>query len=360
MRIVTSSDHEGGAHASESLIDLPVVRAPQRRRGGGGGIVERMRMLERAVSATVAEWRPDVVHAHSPVLVALPAFRASRRARVPFVYEVRDLWENASVDLGKFTERSLQYRMARALDTYVLRRADAVVAICETMRQHLETRTSVPVTVVGNGVDLASFQSGGDALLARRRWRLGDGPLVGYIGTFQPYEGLDLLVRAIGPVAAAVPGARLVIVGDGAMADTLKAIAIREGVEQLVTFTGRVPHAEVAHLYAAIDVLAYPRRLTRTTALTTPLKPLEAMAMGKAVVGSDVPAMAELIGDDARGVLHRAGDVAALTTALASVLADASLRERVGNTAASWVAGERGWCRLAQAYRSAYAPESSA
>src|SRR4029078_2592297 len=103
---------------------------------------------------------PDVVHAHSPVLVGLPALRTAHDRGIPCVYEIRDLWENASVDRGKFGYNSPQYLLARALETYVVTHADAVVTICQTLRRELASSIRDPLRlfVVENGVDVTAFQ----------------------------------------------------------------------------------------------------------------------------------------------------------------------------------------------------------
>jgi glycosyltransferase involved in cell wall biosynthesis len=121
-----------------------------------------------------------------------------------------------------------------------------------------------------------------------------------------------------------------------------------------VTFTGRIPHSGVREMYAIADVLAYPRRWTRTTALTTPLKPLEAMAMGKPVVASDVPAMRELVADGVTGLLFRAGDHAHLADRCSELLSDTALMERLGKAGRETACRERQWSNLVAQYLPIY------
>jgi glycosyltransferase involved in cell wall biosynthesis len=131
--------------------------------------------------------------------------------------------------------------------------------------------------------------------------------------------------------------------------------AVREsGVREHVTFTGRIPHLEVKEMYALADVVAYPRRLTRTTSLTTPLKPLEAMAMAKAVIVSDLPPMRELVSDGLTGLVFREGDVRDLAAKCTKLLRDAGLRDRLGSGAREWVLRERQWKALISGYRNVY------
>jgi PEP-CTERM/exosortase A-associated glycosyltransferase len=312
-------------------------------------------------------FRPDVIHAHSPVLVGLPALRVGRRLGIPVVYEIRDLWENASVDRGRFAAGSLLYRVARGLEGYVLRRADAVVTICELLRSELAPRAGRPdkVHVVANGVDVLGFTPQAPDEALRQRLGLTGKELILYAGTFQRYEGLDLLVRAIAEIARQRPQAHLVIVGGSAgfaggagpvspEEQELRAAASEAGAVNHVTFTGRIPHAEVKGLYALADILSYPRRLTLTTALTTPLKPLEGMAMAKAVVASDVPPMKELVQDGSTGLLFRAGDHLDLARKCLDLLSDPRLRTRLGETAREWVVRERQWPALVAGYRKVY------
>ncbi|HVY62520.1 MAG TPA: glycosyltransferase, partial [Planctomycetota bacterium] len=290
------------------------------------------------------------------VLVGVPALRVARRAGVPLVYEVRDLWENASVDRGKFGLGGPFYRLARAAESRVLRGADAVVTICGGLRDELAPRVGRPgaLHVVPNGVDADLFAARPPAAAVAARWGLAGKRVIAYVGTFQPYEGLDALIRALPAIAARVPAAHLLIAGSGGEERALRALTAALGLEARVTFTGRVPHAEVVDLYALADLLVYPRILTRTTALTTPLKPLEAMAMGRAVLVSDVPAMRELVRPGVTGLAFRAGDVDDLAREATRALEDGALAARLGAAARDWVLAERQWSTLVPGYGAIY------
>ena len=137
--------------------------------------------------------------------------------------------------------------------------------------------------------------------------------MVGFIGSFYDYEGLDDLIAAMPLLVERRPKAQLLLVGGGPMEAALKAQADGvAGVADRIRFVGRVPHEEVERYYALIDMLAYPRKAMRLTELVTPLKPLEAMAQRKLVVASDVGGHRELIEDGVTGTLFPAGDPAAL------------------------------------------------
>ena len=364
VEAVTSAQHEG-ARDDREIVNGLAYRRTRNARATSTPLMREwllMQALERTVRQAIRDLSPDVVHAHSPVLVGLPALRAARAAGVPLVYEIRDLWENTSVDLGKFSHGSARYRLARAADTYVLRRADAVVTICENLRTAVRDRVAHAdrLFVVPNGVNPAKFAGHVPEDGARSRWRLDGKRIVAYIGTFQPYEGLELLVEAMPEIVRAQPRAHLLIAGNGDREMRLRAMIQERGLQDAVTMTGPLPHAEVAPLYAMADVMAYPRLLTRTTALTTPLKPLEAMAMGKAVLVSDVPAMLELVSPGVTGAAFKAGDVRELQQQVLALLGDDALRMRLGSAARQWVVANRDWRQLVSIYSDVYAAVTGA
>jgi PEP-CTERM/exosortase A-associated glycosyltransferase len=367
--VVTSGQHPNGESMREIIDGVEYRRTPAAApsRVPFRRELHLMRMLERQVESAAREIKPDVIHAHSPVLVGLPSLRVARRLGIPMVYEIRDLWENASVDRGRFSPSSPLYKLARGLESYVVSRADAVVTICDLLRQELVPRAgrADKVHVVANGVDVESFHERPASQRVKEQWGLVEKDVILYAGTFQPYEGLDLLVRAIGEVVKTRPRAHLVIVGGtaglagGAASMSpeearLRAIARDCSLDAHVTFTGRIPHHDVQDMYALADVLAYPRRWTRTTALTTPLKPLEAMAMARAVIVSDLPPMRELVSDDVTGLLFSAGDHLDLAAKCTALLADSVRRRRLGTAARDWVTRERQWRTLVFAYQQIY------
>ena len=282
-----------------------------------------MRATEQALEALARVRKPDLLHAHSPVLNAIPALRVGRRLGVPVVYEVRAFWEDAAVDHGTTTEGSLRYRATRALETWALKRADHVFTICEGLRHDIVGR-GIPaerVTVIPNAVDVDNFQLSGDPDPAlRASLGLNGCTTLGFVGSFYAYEGLDLLLEAFARLAAGRDDLRVLLVGGGPQEANLKAQAARLGITDRIVFTGRVPHAEVQRYYDQIDLLAYPRHSMRLTELVTPLKPLEAMAQGRVFVASDVGGHRELIRDGETGRLFAAGSVDALTRTLADML----------------------------------------
>ena len=281
--------------------------------------------LAEAIEQLCGEWRPDILHAHSPALCGKAALIAARRLGIPLVYEIRAFWEDAAVSNGTGSEGNLKYRLTRALESHVVAGADAVVTICEGLKDDLVARGTDPgkITISPNGVDLALF---GEAAAAEpalaAELELGTGPVIGFIGSFYDYEGLDDLIAAMPLLSAANPGAKLLLVGGGPMEAALQAQAATSPAAAAIRFVGRVPHSAVERYYALVDVMAYPRKKSRLTDLVTPLKPLEAMAQGKLVAASNVGGHRELIADGVTGSLFAPDDPAACAKALGELLAE--------------------------------------
>lgn len=357
--VVTSAQHPNGELMREEINGIRHWRTPMLKGKPLPALREwqLMRALRKQMEAAIREWRPQLIHAHSPMLVGLPAMAVARAHGLPFVYEVRDLWENASVDRGKFRDGSVLYRLAQQMETRVLAKADAVVTICEKLRDELAPRTGHPdrLAVVGNGVDTNSFQPLAPTQANRSRWGLEGKRVIGYVGTFQPYEGLETLIEAMPKIRERQPAAHLLITGSGGEEQRLRARTTELRLDPYITFTGRLPHDEVKDAYALADLMVYPRLLTRTTAITTPLKPLEAMAMGKPVIVSDVPAMHELVRPGETGLLFRAGDSVDLAEKCAQVLSEPARCSELGRGARAWVLAERQWPHLVSRYRAIYA-----
>jgi PEP-CTERM/exosortase A-associated glycosyltransferase len=305
-----------------------------------------MRQLEQRLLAVAQRIGPHILHAHSPVLNAIPALRVGRKLGIPVVYEVRAFWEDAAVDHGTTSEGSMRYRLSRRLETFALRNVDHVFTICDGLRRDITERgiAESKVSVIPNAVDIDSFGLCGlaDAAL-REQLNLNGCTVVGFIGSFYAYEGLDLLLEALPRLLVSRPNVRVLLVGGGPQEAALKEQAVRLGLARHVIFTGRVPHAEVGRYYDLVDVLAYPRRAMRLTELVTPLKPLEAMAQGRLLVASDVGGHRELIVDGETGVLFRAGSAESLAEALLQLLADEDRWPRLRRAGRAFVEAERNW-----------------
>lgn len=347
-------EFDGLAHhrASPSAAGLtgPRGRIPFVRERG------QIQAMRRRIEEVARAERVDLIHAHSPSLNGLPAVAAARRLGLPVVYEVRAFWEDAAVDRGTFAEDSFRYRLSRRVETGVFRKADAVTVICEGLRSEVVARgvAAEKVAVIPNGVDLERFSPRPPAPEALDRHGLRGRTVLGFLGSFYHYEGLALLLDAFARLLESAPETRLLLVGGGDEEAQLRGRAKALGLGPAVIFTGSVPPDQVLDLYSVVDVLVYPRRSMRLTDLVTPLKPLEAMAMGKVVVASDVGGLKELIQDGETGWLFRAGDGEALTRTLRAAVAQQDRWPELGERGRQHVAATRRWIDIVARYQAVY------
>ena len=362
VRGVTGLRHTADGPDSETLDGLDFVRTSGTAPGAPGLREWReIALLAQSVDAVCEDWQPDVIHAHSPALCGMAAARVASRRSIPFVYEIRAFWEDAAVGNGTGSEGSLKYRITRQLENAVLARADAVVTICAGLQRDLVERGIDParITVVPNGVDLTLFgdSPARDEALARELGLTQDGkpcPVIGFIGSFYDYEGLDDLIAAMPALVARQPDARLLLVGGGPMADALRAQAQASNAAAAIRFVGRVPHDQVERYYALADIMAYPRKRSRLTELVTPLKPLEAMAQGKIVAASDVGGHRELVRDGESGRLFSSDDPAACAAALADLLAERASWADYRSAGRDHVEARHDWARNVRRYEDVY------
>ena len=355
---ITGLRHSAEGATSETVEGLTFHRTP----GAASGPVglrewREIGLLADAIDSLCDNWRPDILHAHSPALDGMAALRIARKRKIPLVYEIRAFWEDAAVGNGTGRPGSLKYRLTRALENRVVAGADGVMTICHGLRDDLITRgfPGGKIGIMPNGVDLGLFGNPPprDPALARKLG-LGDGPVIGFIGSFYDYEGIDDLIDAMPMILAQHPDAHLLLVGGGPMADALQRRAEASSAQAAIRFVGRVPHSEVERYYALTDIMAYPRKASRLTDLVTPLKPLEAMAQGKLVAASDVGGHRELMTHGVTGTLFAADNPEACATALSTLLFNRNHWAEQRQRAQNHVRKNHDWAQNVTRYQDVY------
>ena len=324
----------------------------------------------------VDEFRPHVLHSTTDYRNALVAQAVSAATGIPWIFEVRGLMEQTWIASHRseatraVAARSEKVRRIIEAEASLAREAGAVVTLSDTMAEVLEER-GVPrerIVLVPNGVDETLLEEHLTPAMARAE--LGgaipdDALCVGAVSALVDYEGFDVLIRAVAQILKddTVPAPvrdrlRVVLVGDGVSAPGLRALATELGIEDRLHMPGRVPAGEARTWVQALDVVVVPRKDLEVTRTVTPQKPAEALALGRPVVVSDLPALRETIQDehcDVSGVLAAAGDPAALARAMADLLVDdvrragLSLRGRAAAAERTWPAMMR---RYERVYRS--------
>lgn len=313
--------------------------------------------LEKRVEEIVKREKIDIIHAHSPVLNGIAALRVGRKLGIPVHYEIRAFWEDAAVGNGNGKEGDLKYNLTKKMETYVVENVDSITTICDGLKQDLISRgiAEDKITLIPNAVDITKF-SGPQAPNAELQERLNikGMTVLGFIGSFYDYEGLDVLLDAMKPIMARVSNACLLLVGGGPMENALKSQADKLNLGDRVIFTGRVPHDRVQEYYNLVDVFVYPRKKMRLTDLVTPLKPLEAMAQHKLVAASDIGGHRELIEDGKTGMLFEPDDPLALAKKIGELVERKQDWPNFHTAGRNYVENVRNWKNSVSNYPAVY------
>ena len=317
--------------------------------------------VERMADALVRRFRtaqPGVVHAASNHRNALPALIAARRVGAPFVYEVRGLWELTAASRVVGWQDTERFALERSLELVVASKADQVLTITEGVANELAAGgvDRDKIGILPNAVDPDRFKPGNpDGQLFRQMNLRGADLVLVYCGSMVIYEGLDDLIEAVALLRSRKVQARLILVGDGTYRNRLRALATLQDLASHVTFVDPVPPDEVHRYWSLADVVALPRKPFKVCEVVSPLKPFEAMAMGKPVVLTDLPVSREIVQDGSTGFLCQPADPRDLAATLERLAKNPTLRQTIGKTARDWVATHRSWSRNAKHLESIYA-----
>lgn len=314
--------------------------------------------LARVAQATGAQ----VIHTTTHFTNGLAAGAAARDAGLPWIYEVRgsleDTWASSRGDQSDEAKArsSERFRRFRQREAQVASAADAVITLGHTMADELVSRgvDREKILVAPNSVGHDVLTSDWQADSATVREDIGlprAGVWVGTAASIVGYEGLDVLVDAVIEARAGGADLRLLIAGDGVELPALRTRA--RGLGEAAVFTGRVPTARALRVIQALDVCVVPRRDVSVCRKITPLKPVEAAGLGRAVVLSDLPALREALPTGARRLVT-AGSVTELAQVLVELAHDPDERSRLGADARSYVEANRTWSTVGAAYRSVY------
>ena len=266
--------------------------------------------LARAVS----EFRPDIIHAHSPFLLGTTAARLARTRQLPLVFTHHTLYEQYTHYVPG--DSPLIKRLAVHRATRYANASDAVFVPSRSIYELLRERgVTVPMYEVPTGVPLDVFDRGDGGAFRARFGIPADAMVVGHVGRLAEEKNLGFLGGAIARFLAATPGAYAVIVGDGPSREHVAEIFGDAGVAERVVFTGTLRPPALIDAYHAMNVFAFAS-LTETQGLVL----AEAMAAGVAVVAIDAPGAREIVRDRQNGRLLPVADEAAFSRALSWVL----------------------------------------
>ena len=271
--------------------------------------------IEQAIDALVKysiQTKPAIIHSASNFVVGLAGVRAAKLLSIPSIYEIRGFWHLTQSTKREGYEQSDHYSLTERFEIETAKEADHVFVITNALRN--------------------------------RELNFEGKVVIGYIGSFVNYEGLDLLLEACSILKKKLGDVfRVLLVGDGEMMQSLRRSVQFLQLESIITFTGRISHDEVSDYYSLIDIAPLPRKGLRVCELVSPLKPFEAMGSGKVLVTSSVQALAEIVQDGETGLIFEKDNSDDLAEKLETVILDAELRKRLGKNANAWVQETHSW-----------------
>jgi ubiquinone biosynthesis O-methyltransferase len=297
----------------------------------------------RRSRAFLAVHAPDFVYQRYSVLNCSGADVADRLP-CPLVLE----YNGSEVWVARHWSTPMMFEgLADRIECANLRRADLVVVVSQPLRDEIVARGISPerVLINPNAVDPTQYHPAIDGGPVRARLGLEGKLVIGFIGTFGPWHGAEVLAQTVRPVAARLPQAHFLFVGDGSGMPRVREIIARDGVGDRVTLAGLVPQEEGPAYLAACDILASPHvpNPDGSRFFGSPTKLFEYMAMGKGIVASDLEQIGEILSHQKTAWLVTPGDPGELAVAILALAQDAGLRSALGEAARAEAVERHTW-----------------
>ena len=310
------------------------------------------RYFKSNIKQMITEVEPEIIHAHTPYRVGMPAMSVAKELGIPFVYEMRGIWEDTAVANGRWRNGGFAYSRFKRMENKVLRNADRVFCISETLREDAIARgvNEELITVVNNAVNESMFKDynlqeiEGFQETEKQLNKNENTTVIGYIGSIQPLEGLDILATSIAELKARGRDVRLLIISGEKGQAELREKCQTLGLEDISLITGPFPREVIGAFYRLIDIFGVCRPPGyRVTELVTPLKPFEAMSAGIPIVVSDIPALKEIVKHEKTGLNFIAGNITSLADNIERLMDDEQLRNKLRENAIQWIKNKRTW-----------------
>ena len=307
-----------------------------------------------SVVKTTKKIKPDIIHAHSMFFCAFAGKVASIITRVPFVYEVRSLWEERLIKTNRF--EVFIYNLISKIEIKLMQSSSIVFVINNYLMENLIKRgvDRNKIKVVPNAINDSLVPI--EAIKYQKWTGLKMSPLrFGYIGNISEIEGLDVLARSYTKVCAkhSIKN-NLKIYGDGPFVNKLKEIIINESLK--VDLLGKFCANDMSNVYANVDCIVIPRKNILLTQTVTPIKPLEAMAYKKLCVLSNVGGLKEIAGSEKNAIFFNILNHESLERTIESILFnELSELNSIVENGFKYVYEDRNWGKVAKIYKSTYA-----
>lgn len=292
------------------------------------------------LGALLRRERFDLLYERHAFFLCVTALLAQRFG-VPLVVEVNELAGDERVRAAPWL-----LPLARLADRITFRRARLIVVVSPALQRRIEAMgiSREKILVQPNAVDAQTLATPADGAAIRQRFHCENGIVLGFAGWFVPWHRLDILVAECAALAADQPNLRLMLVGDGPLRPNLEAQAGALGIRERLILPGPVPHAEMPHFLAAMDICIVPW----SNSYRSPIKLFEYMARGRAVVAPRTEPIALIVRHGENGVLFDPQDMADLRRQIAALIADPALRSRLGEQARRDVGQKHTWAQNAR------------
>lgn len=324
-----------------------------------------MKKFENEIIAHAKKSKPNIIHAHTPFRVGLPALRAARKLGTPFVYEVRGMWEDSAVAQGRWSPKSIPYRYYRSQENKLIKQADEVIVIGQNLMNEVVDRNlrvdspkMIPNAV---GRNMASHPLNFEDPPPRsvnelvKRLRLKESTIVvGYIGSLRALEGVDYTAKAVANCVSDGLDIRFLVCSSKTNQTQLRKLCSDLEIENVSFIEGPFPHDEIVHFYDLIDIFVVSRPDTNVTRIVPPIKPLEAMIREKPTVVAHLPALCEIIDHRVTGMTFPAEDVGALSAVISELATNPDLRSKLGQGSRQYVLNQRTWPKIVHNYQEIY------
>ncbi|MBW2313583.1 MAG: glycosyltransferase family 4 protein [Deltaproteobacteria bacterium] len=331
-----------------AVVFVPRPALPTRRMRYASELASfQLGLLARMFARGRETGRPDVLLARHDV-AQVAAVSAARGLGVPVVSEING---SLRYELSIAGSGPRAIATIEALERFAYRCSRRIIAVSEGIADHLVRDLGVDperVRVCRNGTDVATM-AGGDGRALRQR--IGAGPrevVIGYVGGFQPHQGVRELVEAFGCLAERNEALRLLLVGDGPCAREVRSRLEAAPWAKRATFLGPVPRGEVPDCLAAMDICTVPRFDPRPagrqsgTPAGSPLKLFEALAAGRPVLAGPLPDL-RLVEKIGAGICADTSTPAAIAEALEGLCADEGQRAQMGRAGRCWALEHGSW-----------------
>ncbi len=332
-----------GLHYSENFDGVRVVRTwlwplPNRKAH------ERIRnyasfCLSAAVSG-LALRKPNVIIATSPqLLVGLSGWWLGWWKRVPFVFEVRDLWPESLAAVGAGAEGTLLHRTLGAIAGFLYRRADHIVVVTPAFKDHLIRYWNVPaekISIVENGVETDLFRLEPAAIEVRRQLKLEGRFLICYIGTMGNAHGLETLIASAEKLQTVLPAATFLVIGEGAEKQRIVDLAANRGLSN-IRFLGQQPRERIPAYVSAADICLVMLKKAELFKTVIPTKLLEYMACERPVIVAVDGQARQIVEEAGAGTFVEPENSEALVEAIVELAANPELRRKMGTSGRQYI-----------------------